>query len=417
MDFIIGWVSVFGYVISGFTSVYYVSIALIGWFRKKPERHIANPHPHSFAVIIAAHDESIVIGKTIDSILQTDYPRDLVDIYIVADNCSDDTAEIARSKGAIVFERFDNIKVGKGNALSWIFEKIWKVDRVYDAVCIFDADNLLDKKYFSQMNKTLNQGEKVIQGYLDCKNPEDSVLSGCYAITYWLNNRYFQLSRNQMELSCGIYGTGFVVKADLMKEIGWESHCLTEDLEFQLRIVDRNIKIAWNHEAIFFNENPITLKQSFVQRTRWMQGHSACASKFLGGLLKKGFEKRDPIALDTAVYLIQPYLLSIVWLITIFSISYWSIMSVLFLNVGYFLTVVKSLLSMEALMLLYGISLYIEKKLTKKIALYLIFFPFYLFTWLVPIYLGWIRRKQNAWSHTKHIRAVDVDEIKKQEKI
>ena len=409
LDTVISSITIFGYILSGITTVYYLAIALTGWFRKKPEKHIPNPHPHKFAVVIAAHDERMVIGKTLDSIINMDYPSELIDVYVVADNCSDNTAEIARSKGVRVHERFDNVFKGKGYALTWIFDIIWATKIEYDAVCILDADNLMNKNYFKEMNKSLNQGHQVIQGYRDCKNPEDSVVSGCYSIAYWLNNRYFQLSRYQMDLSCGISGTGFVVKADLMKELGWDSHCLTEDLEFQLKIVERGIKVAWNHDAIFYDENPITLRQSFKQRTRWMQGHNACASAFLTKLLKMGFKKKDPVALDTAFYLIQPYLLSIVWIITIISIVYWSFMS--FVSLDYLFTVIKALLSMEVLMLVYGISLFIEKKLTKKILLYLIVFPYYLFTWLVPIYLGWIRRKQSDWAHTEHTRSMDVTDI------
>jgi len=410
IDTIISAVTIFGYVLSGITSIYYLAIALTGWFRKKDPNHKENPHPHRFVVVIAAHNEKFVIGNTLDSLIRMDYPRELIDIYVVADNCSDNTAEIAREKGVYVYERFDNVKKGKGYALTWIFEIIWSKKIPYEAVCILDADNLMDKNYFSEMNKSLNLGHTVIQGYRDCKNPEDSIVSGCYAITYWLNNRYFQLSRYQMGLSCSISGTGFVVNADLMKELGWDSHCLTEDLEFQLKIVERGIKVAWNHDAIFYDENPITIAQSFKQRTRWMQGHTACVSVFLGNLIKKGFKEKDPVALDTSFYLIQPYLLSIVWIITIISIAYWSVMS--FVSLDYLFTAIKALLSMEVLMLVYGISLFIEKKLTKKILLYLIIFPFYLFTWLGPIYLGWVRRKHTEWAHTEHTRAVDVNDIR-----
>lgn len=409
IDIIIRTIIFIGYVISGVTSVYYVTISIAGWFRKKTPNPNDFPISNRFAVVIAAYNEKLVIGYTIDSINNIDYPDELVDIYVVADNCTDDTAEIARKKGAIVFERFDNIKKGKGHALTWLFDKIWDTNIKYDAVCLLDADNLVDKCYFKEMNKSLHLGYGVIQGYLGCKNPEDSWISGCYSITYWLNNRLFQLSRFQIGLSCGIGGTGFVVRADLLKEIGWDSHCLTEDLEFQLKIVSRGLKVAWNHDAIFYDEKPITLAQSFKQRTRWMQGHTDCVTRFFWKLVKKGFKDRDFVALDTAFYLIQAYLLSIVWIITIVSMIYYLCM--IFVDFNNFYTLIQIVFGMELLMLVYGLFLFVEKKLTWKILLYLMIFPFYLYTWLIPIYLGWIRRKESAWVHTEHIRSLEVRDM------
>jgi len=409
MTSIIGILTIISLFLNTITSIYYVSISVAGWFRKKTPNPNDFPLTTRFAVVIAAHNERLVIGNTIDSINNIDYPLELLDIYVVADNCSDNTADIARQKGAIVFERFDNLKKGKGYALTWLFEKLWATNVKYDAVCLLDADNLVDKAYFKQMNKSLHMGHKVIQGYLGCKNPEDSWISGCYSITYWLNNRLFQLARYQIGLSCGIGGTGFVVRADLLKEIGWDSHCLTEDLEFQLKIVERSMKVAWNHDAIFYDEKPITLKQSFKQRTRWMQGHTDCVTRFFWKLVKKAFRDKDVVALDTSFYLIQAYLLSIVWLITIISMLYSLAMS--FVDIKYLFMFIQNLLSMELLMLVYGIFLFVEKKLTWKILKYLLIFPFYLYTWLVPIYLGWRHRKESAWVHTEHTRSLEVRDM------
>ncbi len=398
-----------GFVMSTVSSIYFIAITIAGGFRKKTPNPRDFPIDTRFAVVIAAHNERHVIASTVEALNNVEYPKGLIDIYIVADNCSDETADIARSRGVTVFERFDNINKGKGYALTWAFDKVWESGIHYDAICLLDADNLVDQNYFLEMNRSLHQGFKVVQGYLGCKNPEDSWISGCYSISYWLTNRLFQLARFQLGMSCGIGGTGFVVRAELLKEIGWDSHCLTEDLEFQLKMVERNIKVAWNHEAIFYDEKPITLKQSIKQRTRWMQGHSDCATRFFLPLIKKSVKDKDFIAFDTAFYLIQPYWLSIIWIVSIISILFTLSMS--FFDLNYLVGFGYTLIIMEVMMSLFALLLRVEKKLTPKIFGYLMIFPFFAYTWLVPIFLGWRRRKQNAWVHTEHTRAIDVKEM------
>ena len=398
-----------GLTISTISTVYFLTITVLGGFRKKSVDPRTFPVTTKFAVVIAAHNEKLVIGSTLDALNNADYPKELIDIYIVADNCSDATAEIARAKGATVFERFDNLKKGKGHALNWVFQKVWDCGIVYDAICLLDADNLVDINYFLQMNKSLHLGHKVVQGYLGCKNPEDSWISGCYSISYWLTNRLFQLSRFQLGLSCTIGGTGFVVRAELLKAIGWDSYCLTEDLEFQLKMVESGTKVAWNHDAIFYDEKPITLKQSIKQRTRWMQGHSDCLTRFFGRLMKKSFKEKNFIAFDTDFYLIQPYCLFVIWSISLISILYTLTMSIF--NLQYLIGFGFTLVIMEVMMALFGIILIVEKKMTPKIFLYLMIFPFFSYTWLVPIFLGWRHRKETAWVHTEHTRAINVKDM------
>ena len=396
-------------VISAVSTVYFIIIYLLGGLRVKSVDPHTFPVTTKFAVVIAAHNEKRVIGSTMDALNNADYPKELIDIYVVADNCSDTTAEIARAKGATVFERFDNLKKGKGHALTWVFQKVWDSGIVYDAVCLLDADNLVDVNYFLQMNKSLHLGHKVVQGYLGCKNPEDSWISGCYSISYWLTNRVFQLSRFQLGLSCTIGGTGFVVRAELLKAIGWDSYCLTEDLEFQLKMVQSDTKVAWNHDAVFYDEKPITLKQSIKQRTRWMQGHSDCLTRFFKSIIKKSWKEKNFIAFDTDFYLLQPYCLFFIWSVSLLSIAYTLFMSIF--NIQFLIGFGFSLLLTEVVMMLFGVILFVEKKMTPKIFLYLLIFPFFAYTWLVPIFLGWRHRKETAWVHTEHTRAINVKDM------
>jgi cellulose synthase/poly-beta-1,6-N-acetylglucosamine synthase-like glycosyltransferase len=147
-------------------TLYYLFISFFGFYKKKKENINESPEK-TFALVVAAHNEEMVIKHIVESLKSLDYPRNMYDIFVVADNCTDSTAEIARLHGAYVFERTDNSKRGKGYALDWAFKKIFAMKKKYDGVVIFDADNLASKNFLSEMNKKLKQGYKVVQGYLD----------------------------------------------------------------------------------------------------------------------------------------------------------------------------------------------------------------------------------------------------------
>ena len=193
-------------------------------FKEKP---LIKDKKHKFMMILPAHNESAVIGALIESLQQLDYPKELYDIYVIADNCTDNTAQIARDAGAIVLERFDEEKKTKGFALQWFLNQKIKEDADYDAFCVFDADNIVDKNFLNAMNKKLCQGEQVVQGYRDIKNPSDSWISAGYALFYWSMNRFYHLSRYNLGLSPLINGTGFMVGSPFQT-----TEHLIEDLRF-----------------------------------------------------------------------------------------------------------------------------------------------------------------------------------------
>ncbi|HEX9060458.1 MAG TPA: glycosyltransferase family 2 protein, partial [Clostridia bacterium] len=157
---------------------YYFVISIFGWVKRKEISADKFELDKRFAMIVAAHNEEAVIGNIVRNLKRLKYPKDKYDVYVIADNCDDNTAGIARSEGAIVYERFDNVKKGKGYSLQWMFAKLFKLDKKYDAFCIFDADNLASSNFLMEMNKHLHMGNKVVQAYLDSKNPGDSWISG-----------------------------------------------------------------------------------------------------------------------------------------------------------------------------------------------------------------------------------------------
>ena len=243
-----------------------ISVTSLIKFKEKP---LLIDKKHRFIIALPANNEETVIGNLIKSLKMQDYDKDLFDIYVIADNCTDNTAKIARENGAIVYERFDETKKTKGYALNWFLSKMKVKKDDYDALLVFDADNIVDKNFLNVMNKKLCQGEVLVQGYRDIKNPTDTGVSGGYAIFYWTMNRLYHLARYNMGLSPLINGTAFMVKWDMLIDEGWNTKTLTEDIEFALINISKGVKLGWAKDAIVYDEQPLTFKQSWKQRERW----------------------------------------------------------------------------------------------------------------------------------------------------
>ena len=243
-----------------------ISVTSLIKFKEKP---LLINKKHRFIIALPANNEETVIGNLIKSLKMQDYDKDLFDIYVIADNCTDNTAKIARENGAIVYERFDETKKTKGYALNWFLSKMKVKKDDYDALLVFDADNIVDKNFLNVMNKKLCQGEVLVQGYRDIKNPTDTWVSGGYAIFYWTMNRLYHLARYNMGLSPLINGTAFMVKWDMLIDEGWNTKTLTEDIEFALINISKGVKLGWAKDAIVYDEQPLTFKQSWKQRERW----------------------------------------------------------------------------------------------------------------------------------------------------
>jgi len=243
-----------------------ISVTSLIKFKEKP---LLIDKKHRFIIALPANNEETVIGNLIKSLKMQDYDKDLFDIYVIADNCTDNTAKIARENGAIVYERVDETKKTKGYALNWFLSKMKVKKDDYDALLVFDADNIVDKNFLNVMNKKLCQGEVLVQGYRDIKNPTDTWVSGGYAIFYWTMNRLYHLARYNMGLSPLINGTAFMVKWDMLIDEGWNTKTLTEDIEFALINISKGVKLGWAKDAIVYDEQPLTFKQSWKQRERW----------------------------------------------------------------------------------------------------------------------------------------------------
>jgi cellulose synthase/poly-beta-1,6-N-acetylglucosamine synthase-like glycosyltransferase len=401
-------------------SLYNVIISLFGIYKKKG-LELVEPK-NSFALLVAAHNEETVISDIVVSLKRLDYPKELYDIFVIADNCDDNTAKNAREKGAIVYERFERDKKGKGFALEWMFNKIFKMEKKYDSVVIFDADNLASKNFLKEMNKKLCEGYKFVQGYLDSKNPKDTWITACYSIAFWQSNRMFQLARNNMGISSQLGGTGLCLNTEMLEELGWGATCLTEDLEFSCKLISSGQKVGFAHDAVVYDEKPLTLAQSWRQRKRWMQGYADVSSRYFFKLLKKGIMERSLTAIDCAIFTIQPVLYIIMGIVAVMGFikvgiggyAYFGGLQNIFGNSAMDPFMVLTAIFTVFLYLYTPCLLALDKKLDFKIMIYyIVLLPIYGLTWLPISIQGILNKDDKEWSHTEHTRSVDIDELEK----
>lgn len=254
---------------------------LVGKGTNTPEKTVFPGEPCRFAVVACARNEEAVIGQLLDSLRRQRYPRDRFSLFVVADNCTDGTAEAARSHGAFVLERFNRQQVGKGHALRWAFPRILKEAPDCDAVVLFDADNEAEPDFLDRMDQALRSGADVAQGYRVASNPGDSWVSGCYAVYWRYMSRFFNRSRARMGNSCLVGGTGFAFRRELLEKDGWNTRTLSEDTEFSIQHICRGRRIVPVDDAVFYDEQPVSFRVSLRQRFRWMTGSLQCASRLL----------------------------------------------------------------------------------------------------------------------------------------
>lgn len=400
-------------------AIYLGGLSLFGLFKFKEKRQY-DPEK-SFALVVAAHNEEMVIEDIVHSIQIVDYPKELYDIYVIADNCTDNTAQKAREAGAIVKERFDKEKRGKGYALEWMFDKIFKMDKKYDAVVILDADNLVSGNFLKAMNNKLCDGYKVVQGYLDSKNPNDTWITGSYSISFWSANRMVQLSRSNLKLSNQLGGTGFCIDTSILKDLGWGATCLTEDLEFTCKLVLNGCKVGWAHEAVVYDEKPLTLVQSWSQRRRWMQGFADVSSRYFFKLIKKSIKDFDFVALDCALYSIQPIIIILLGISMILNFAHYFMMAPTIISdaINMVQTANFAMLKIGAILVVLVQFVYVpfilmlDKKLDFKIFLYYLIQPIYGLTWLPIAIQGILNKDKKEWSHTLHTRSINIKELEK----
>ncbi|GAB1155992.1 MULTISPECIES: glycosyltransferase family 2 protein [Paenibacillus] len=397
-------------VILALLAVYQFTFSLFGLYKKKKKKHY--PATKSFAVLVAAHNEEQVIGALMENLKQLDYPEDLYDVFVICDNCTDGTAQIVRDHGLNACVRTNADLRGKGYAIEWMLKYLWKLPRQYDAVVMFDADNLVDRNFLLEMNNDLCNGSRVIQGYIDTKNPEDSWITAAYGVSYWYINRLWQLSRHNLNMANFLGGTGMCFETNLLKEIGWGATSLVEDLEFTMRSVQRNVYPVFNYDAKVFDEKPLTFKASARQRLRWMQGHFTVARRYFFPLLWQSIKERSLVKFDLAVYGANVYVVLLTFLMTAVMWVDTAIFSGPHIaNIYGYFPLWVGFVAIGLNILTFLLSMALEKVTFAKVYLYLIVFPIYLLSWYPITFYAFFTQNNKQWSHTQHTRVVRLDEV------
>jgi cellulose synthase/poly-beta-1,6-N-acetylglucosamine synthase-like glycosyltransferase len=410
------------------TSVYfyqlvYVIVTLISGHKKRTPQAAANFH--RYAAIIAARNEEAVIGELIQSIKNQSYPSELLDIFVVADNCTDRTADVARAAGAIVHERTNRRLVGKGYALNFIFNIIDFLysDKNYEGYFVFDADNLLDEHFVAEMNNVFDRGYRVITSYRNSKNYGSNWISAGYALWFLREATYLNNPRMMLNTSCAISGTGFLVSSEIIrKNGGWKHYLLTEDIEFSVDQIIQGEIIGYCADAKIYDEQPCTFEQSWNQRLRWAKGFYQVFQKYGGMLISSVFSKKQhrfssydilmTIMPSMLLFLVGIFVNSGLFLLGMFSLKYGlRIMIATSTAVGW--SILSYYLTLFALGLLTTITEWKEISCpnSKKIR-YLFTFPVFILTY-IPISIVALF-KNVEWKPIIHSFSISMEEVRRQ---
>ena len=392
--------------------LYQLVISIFSFVKIKDKPFIVNKK-HKFILILPAHNEENVIANLINSLKEQDYPKNKYVIQVIADNCTDNTEKIARDLGVNVFVRNeeDPAKRTKGCAMQVFLNTLLSDPKMdYDAFCVFDADNIVDKNFLKVMNKHLCQGEEVVQGYRDIKNPDDNWIASGYAIFYWMMNRIYHLARYNAGLSPLINGTGFMVKMSAIKDTGWNTNTLTEDIEFSLKTIIQGKKLGWAVDAICYDEQPVKFKASWSQRSRWTIGHIQCLKEYTGELTRAANENKTLMNFDGLLYILGSIPMFICSILLLF------INAVVYLTKGMTTTAfIINLLRfvIPTFLLPIAVALFImiiDKKPIKNMWFGLLMYPLFMASWLL-INFKCLFKQDTKWEKIEHNRNVKIKDI------
>jgi 1,2-diacylglycerol 3-beta-glucosyltransferase len=276
----------------------------------KPRTSFPSP-VHRLAILIPAHNEEDTVGAAIQSGLDLDYPRDMFEVIVIADNCSDRTAGVAAACGAKCLQRQDAVRRGKGFALEWAFEQL-RPDG-YDAFVILDADCTIDRPALREFDFHLQRGAEAIQASYMVSNPDDNPTSYVLAVGNLIENRLFYDAKSRLGLTVLIRGTGMVLKRSLLDRIPWNAHSVVEDAEYSLRLVKAGLRVVFSSQVAVRSRFPVSQAQLHVQRERWAKGILGFGRVHALRLMAEGLRAHSCVLFDagwTLLVLSRPLVLA-----------------------------------------------------------------------------------------------------------
>ncbi|MDZ4859596.1 MAG: glycosyltransferase family 2 protein [Candidatus Hydrogenedentes bacterium] len=269
----------------GVVSGYLLLLVIGSCFHRKQTNTAAAPL--RFAVLTPAHNEELQIANTVAQILASDYPRDMLHSFVIADNCTDATAQRAREAGATVFERNDPVLRGKGQALDWCLRTHRDTLVEYAAIALVDADASMDSRFLTELSASLSHPDvSVVQAWNGVSNPEANWRTALTWAGFALINGLRPAGRSFWGGTADIKGNGMAFRSDVLLAYGWPAHSIVEDIEFSVRLLLDDVRVYCNHDAIVISEMPTTQQQAEPQRKRWESGRVETLRNFAPPLLR-----------------------------------------------------------------------------------------------------------------------------------
>ena len=377
---ILGWIAK---ILVGYTTV-------MGIFCLLPKKkYPVAPSKTRFAVLLPARNEENVIGTIIKSIQAQDYPKALFDIFVIPNNCTDNTEGAALNAGANILHCTSPVST-KGEVLHQILDSL---RGQYDAYCVFDADNIVDGHFLARMNDAICAGAKVAKSRQIALNPYDNWVSGGYDLYFQSLNLLHSKARMQFPLSAKLIGTGFMVTDVLLKKMGgWNTKTLTEDIEFAVQSALIGEKVYYVPDALTYDEEPLSFTVSMRQRRRWSAGVQSVANRYSAKLL---FSAPSWLRLDLLVHINMIY----AQLIAIIPIVYGALKMPVVSAVN---TLLYSLVGFAAGGIVMGLFLSLTaKRNPKKQWKAILMYPVYLASWY-PLHFWALFAKPKTWKHIPH---------------
>ena len=299
----------FHYILYGlgvYLSIYviYTLVLILSNYFLREKDHVNREQITHFAVIIPAHNEELLLDRLLSSISQLTYPRDLVKLFVVADNCSDATAAIGRNNGAVVLERYDTNLRGKGYAIKYALANINLND--CDAIFVVDADSIVEASSMNELDRAIQNGARIMQCYNGLANPDESWFTRIMDVSRTLGNEVLEPAKEKIGLASHLMGNGMCFVRDVIAMYGWDAFTVGEDWEYYAKLVMRGERIAFVNKARVYHSESVNLKQATSQRLRWSSGRFAIAAKYGFRLLYNGVKSRSIKTIDAAMPLLLP---------------------------------------------------------------------------------------------------------------
>lgn len=285
--------------IAGGVCFYHALLAIVAISTKRANGRHTGGSLHRFAIVLPAHNEEPTLKHALDACDALEYPEDKYAVYVIADNCSDRTADIAEAGGAVCLVRHDTVNRGKGQALEWALPQV--LADGWDAVVVLDADCRMDRHALRVFDRHMTAGSRVLQANDAVSNPDDSGISYLLAVANTLENDLFYAPKSRLGWAVFLRGTGMVFHRDVLQSHPWQASSIVEDAEYTCRLLREGIPVRFVPDVRVVSDFPVDREQLTVQRTRWVGGGLVLAGVQSVRLFWEGMIERRPLLLDAGV--------------------------------------------------------------------------------------------------------------------